>query len=120
MLKCHIKTEFVLPQTLCAYSISFFTSNFSSFFFVSSGVEFYRTLSKLRKRIRKLLPCVHDLHKTWKEAFSCRSRVAMAKKCPKRRDARAELLFCQSTKPIAFSPFSLTPTSSLLKLLLIS
>ena len=36
------------------------------------------------------------------------------KKCTKKRDARAELLFCQS-KPIAFLPFSLTTPSSLLK-----
>ena len=38
-----------------------------------------------------------------------------AKKCTKKRDARAKLLFCQS-KLIAFSPFSLTSPSSLLKL----
>ena len=40
-----------------------------------------------------------------------------AKKCTKKRDARAKLLFCQS-KPIAFLPFSLPlpPSSSLLKL----
>ena len=38
-----------------------------------------------------------------------------AKKCAKKRDARAKLLFCQS-KLIALSPFSLTPPSSLLKL----
>ena len=38
-----------------------------------------------------------------------------AKKCTKKRDARAKLLFCQS-KPIAFLPFSLTSPSSLLKL----
>ena len=39
----------------------------------------------------------------------------MAKKCTKKRDARAKLLFCQS-KPIAFLPFSLTSPSSLLEL----
>ena len=38
-----------------------------------------------------------------------------AKKCTKKRDARAKLLFCQS-KPIAFLPFLLTSPSSLLKL----
>ena len=38
-----------------------------------------------------------------------------AKKCTKKRDARAELLFCQS-KSIAVLPFSLTTPSSLLKL----
>ena len=38
-----------------------------------------------------------------------------AKKCTKKRDARAKLLFCQS-KPFAFLPFSLTSPSSLRKL----
>ena len=38
-----------------------------------------------------------------------------AKKYTKKRDARAELLFCQS-EPIAFLPFSSTSPSSLLKL----
>ena len=38
-----------------------------------------------------------------------------AKKCTKKRDARAKLLFCQS-KPIGFIPFSLPSPSSLLKL----
>ena len=40
-----------------------------------------------------------------------------AKKCRKKRDARAGLLFSQSKpRPIAFLPFSLTSSSSLLKL----
>ena len=38
-----------------------------------------------------------------------------AKKCTKKRDARANLLFCQS-KPIAFLPFSLRSPLSLPKL----
>ena len=37
-----------------------------------------------------------------------------AKKCTKKPDARAKLLFCQS-KRIVFSPFSLMSPSSLLK-----
>ena len=37
-----------------------------------------------------------------------------AKKCTKKRDARAKLLFCKD-KPIAFLPFSLSSPSSLLK-----
>ena len=41
--------------------------------------------------------------------------VVRGKKCTKKRDARAELLFCPS-QPIAFLPFSLTSPSSLLKL----
>ena len=35
-------------------------------------------------------PC----RKTWNLAFSCRSRAVTAKKCTKKRDARAELLLC--------------------------
>ena len=41
------------------------------------------------------------------------------KQCTKKRNARVELLLCQS-KPIAFLPFSLTSPSSLLKLPIIS
>ena len=37
-----------------------------------------------------------------------------AKKCTKKRDARAKLLFCKD-KPIAFLPFSLLSPLSLLK-----
>ena len=53
---------------------------------------------------------------TWNWAFSRRIRGVTAKKCTKKRDARAKLLFCQS-KLIAFLPFSLTSPSSLLKFL---
>ena len=38
--------------------------------------------------------------------FLCRSRATTAKKCTKKRDARAKLLFRQSN-PIAFLPSSL-------------
>ena len=40
------------------------------------------------------------------KVFSRRSRAATAKKCIKKRDARAKSLFCQSN-PTAFLPFSL-------------
>ena len=43
------------------------------------------------------------LYKTRIEALSRCSRAATAKKCAKKRDARAKLPFCQS-KPIAFFP----------------
>ena len=58
-----------------------------------SGVEFWKTASKFRKRKRKSLSCVHVLDKTWNWAFSRRSRAVRAKKCTKKHDARAELLF---------------------------
>ena len=47
------------------------------------------------------LSCVHVLPKTCNYAFSPRSRAQTAKKYTKKRDARAEFLFCQS-KRIAF------------------
>ena len=47
--------------------------------------------------------------------YSRCSRVTTAKKCTKKRDARAKLLFCLFN-PIAFSPFSLPSPSPLLKL----
>ena len=48
--------------------------------------------SKKRKTISSSL--VYVLHKTWNWAFSRRSRAVTVKKCTKKRDARAELLFC--------------------------
>ena len=72
---------------------------------IISGVKFQRTVSKFTKRIRKLLSCVHDLHK-YEIRNSRRSREVTAKKCTRKRDARAKFLFCQS-KPIAFLPFLL-------------
>ena len=82
-----------------AYSISFNSSNVD---FFCSGVEFWKTASKFRKRERKSSSCVHVLHKTWHQVFSRRSRAVTAKKCTKKPDARAELLFCQEWKPIDF------------------
>ena len=73
-------------------------------------------LSKFSKRKRKSLSGFHILHKNVKLGISRCSRAVMAKKCTKKYDARAELLFCQS-KPIVFLPFSLMSLSLLLKLL---
>ena len=80
-----------------AYSISFSLSNVGNFL----GVEFWRTVPKFKKRKRKLLSCVPVLNKTWNYALSRRSRATTAKKCTKKRDARAELLFSLS-KPFSF------------------
>ena len=49
-----------------------------------------------------MLSCVHVLHKTWNKLSSRRSRAVTAKKCTKKRDARAELLFCQSILNLLF------------------
>ena len=62
-------------------------------------LEFEKTISKFKKRKRELLSCVHVHDKTWNKALSRCSRAATAKKCAKKRDARAKLLLCQS-KPI--------------------
>ena len=82
-----------------AYSISFSSSNLGIFFW--SWILKY--CSKVQEKKRKVVAFVHVLHKTWNWAFSRRSRAVMAEKCFKKRDARADLFFCQS-KPIAFFP----------------
>ena len=46
------------------------------------------------------------MRKFFNEAFPRSSRATAAKKCTKKRDARAKLLFCQS-KPIGLLLFSL-------------
>ena len=55
----------------------------------SSGAEFLSTISKFiaRKKILSLL--VYVVHETWK----CGSRAVTTKKCTKKRDERAKLLF---------------------------
>ena len=55
-----------------------------------------------RKRKRKSLSCVHVLQKTWNLAFLHRCRAVTAKKCTKKRDARAKLLFFQTTETYYF------------------
>ena len=66
---------------------------------IFSGVEFLKTASKIRKRKSKQLSCVHFFMFSTKGKFAWafsrrRSRAVTVKKCTKRRDARAELLFC--------------------------
>ena len=54
------------------------------------GVEFIKTISKFSKRKKKFSSSlVYVFQKTWNEAFSCLRRAVT-----KKRDARAELLFC--------------------------
>ena len=108
--KRHLKSEFALPQTLShLFQLVQFVKCWQIFLELNS-----KTASKFRKRKRKSLSCYHVLDKAWNLALS-RSPAATAKKCTKKRDARAKLLFYQS-KLIAFLPFSLPSPSSLLKL----
>ena len=58
------------------------------------GVDFSRTALTFRERKRDSSSLVYVLHKTCNWAFSRRSRARTVKKCKKRRDARAKLLFC--------------------------
>ena len=58
------------------------------------GVDFLRTALKFRERKRDSSLLVYVLHKTCNKAFSRRSRARTVKKCTKKRDARAKLLFC--------------------------
>ena len=73
--------------------------------------EFQKSVSKLRKRKREFVVLCSRPPQNVKSRRIC---AVTAKKCTKRRDALAELLFCQS-KPLAFLSFSLTLPSSLLK-----
>ena len=60
----------------------------------SPEAEFQVTISKLRKRNKISSMLVYIPHKTRNQAFSRRSRAKTGKKCTKKRDARANLLFC--------------------------
>ena len=72
-----------------------------------SGVELLRTVSKFTQRKRKWLSCVPVLHKTDVKLGSLTSQSCSdGKKCTKKCDTGAKLLFCQS-KPITFFLFSL-------------
>ena len=73
-----------------AFSISFSSSNLGNFFW--SCILKY--CSKVQEKKKKVVVFVHVLHKTRNWVFSRRSRAVMAEKCFKKRDARAELLFC--------------------------
>ena len=64
--------------------------------------EFQETISSLRKRNKISSLLVYVLHKTRNQAFSPRIRAKTGKKCTKKCEARAKLLFCL-IKPIVFS-----------------
>ena len=66
---------------------------------IFSGVEFLKTASKIRWKKTNLLSCVHFFTFPTKGIFAWpfsrrRSRAATVKKCTKKRDVRAESLFC--------------------------
>ena len=71
------------------------------------------------KRKRKLLSCVHVLDQPEIRHFLLWSRAATVKKCTKKHDARAKLLFCLLNL-LRFFPFLLTLPLSLLKLFTIT
>ena len=90
-------------------------SNAHDFF---PGVEFQRTVSKLTKTKRKsVVRCLVFTSSIKREIRKFHVVVVQRrqKKCTKKRDARAKLLFYQS-QAVAFLPFSLTSPSSLPKL----
>ena len=57
------------------------------------GVEFLETTPKFRKRKKNSSSCVYVLHKTSHQEISRASRAVTAKKCTKKSNARAVLLF---------------------------
>ena len=57
---------------------------------------------QFRKRNKILSLLVYVLHKMRNWALSSRCRAKTAKKCTKKCDARAKLLFCSLNRPIVF------------------
>ena len=49
---------------------------------------------EVQQKKKKSLSCVHVRQKTWNQVVSRRSCAVRAKKCTKKRDTRAKLLFC--------------------------
>ena len=73
-----------LKKWNCGFSFSIFIAIIPSFLLCwmyanSPGVEFLKTLSKLKKRKKILLLLVYVLYKMWNWVFSCRSHVKLAR-----------------------------------------
>ena len=66
-----------------------------------SEYEFQGTIFKFRKRNKISSSLVYVLHKTRNKAFFRRSRAKTAKKCTKKHDARAKLLFLDRLVAVA-------------------
>ena len=99
--KRHLKSEFPLPQTLlCLFHLVQFVRCWWIFLeFNSKGL--YQSSEK-----EKGSRCLVFTFSTKSEIIlgsSCHSRAMTAKKCTKKCDAHAKLLFCQS-KPTVFLP----------------
>ena len=76
-----------------------------------------RTALKFREGKRDSSSLVYVLHKTCNQTFSLRSRESTVKKCTKKRDARAKLLFCVINLLLFLTSWLPSPSpSSLLKL----
>ena len=96
-----------------AYSISFNSYKCWPVSLELNSKALYQSSGKKKESCRFVLP---SSTKREIRHFHVVCRATTAKKCTKKRDARAKLLFCQS-KPIGiFTPFSLPSPSSLLKL----
>ena len=95
--KRHEKSEFALLQTLSrlfGYSISFHSSNVRTFLWSWILKKLCRSSVNLRKRKRKLLSWVHDLHKTWSN-YSLLGRVMPLSEC----DLKLQLTLFWYTPP---------------------
>ena len=110
--KRHLKSEIALLQTLSRLIPSCLVRQMLA---TSFGVEFSRTVSKFRKRIRSC--CLEFPSSTKREIWHF--NVVVVKR--RIRNVQKSVMhvqscgFCQS-EPVAFLPFSLTSPSSLLKL----
>ena len=100
-----LKSEVALLQTLLRLFHRVKFVKCWHFFLELNSKRMYRSTGKERES-----RCLVFTFST----FPRRSRAVTAKKCTKKRDARAKLLFCQS-KSIAFLPFSLPLPSTFLR-----
>ena len=83
----------------CACSISFNSSDVGEFFWSSIPKD----CIKVEKKKKEVVVLCSRSQQKVKLGSSCHSRAMMAKKCTKKCDAHAKLLFCQS-KPTVFLP----------------
>ena len=83
----------------------------------NTALQYWNNVVAIRNNVVTLCCAKNRRYESsWVVTFTRRGRPTTAKKCAKRRDARAKLLFCQSKLIAVFLLLSLPSSSSLLKL----
>ena len=96
--KRHLKSEFVLPQSYHAYSISVNSSNDDEFFLELNSKGLYQSSEKKKEVVVLCSRPIQNVKLGSITSYSCND----GKERYKKRDASAKLLFCQS-KPVFFA-----------------